>query len=102
MSKLRIEHGASKSRWIVLKTTVEESTAADIELLCQWSENDRRYVINELLRFALTQDEDFLKYTAGLAANPSKPANSTKPAPAPGKVIPDAPTKSDSTSTNHA
>lgn len=59
MTKLRIEHGASKNRWVVLKTTIEESTAADIDLLCRWSENDRRYVINELLRFALANAEDF-------------------------------------------
>ena len=64
MSKLKIEHGASKAHWVLLKTTIEEPTAADIELLCQWSENDRRYVINELLRFALAHAEDFQQYKA--------------------------------------
>ncbi len=64
MTKLKIEHGASKARWVLLKTTVEEPTAADIELLCQWSENDRRYVINELLRFALVHAADFQQYKA--------------------------------------
>lgn len=64
MSKLKIEHGASKARWIVLKTTIEESTAAAIDLLCQWSENERRYVINELLRFALAHAEDFQQHKA--------------------------------------
>lgn len=74
MSKLRIEHGTSKSRWIVLKTTVEESTAADIELLCKWSENDRRYVINELLRFALANAEDFQQHKASAQSSP-RPAS---------------------------
>jgi hypothetical protein len=64
MSKLKIEHGASKARWIVLKTTIEEQTSTDIDLLCQWSENDRRYVINELLRFALAHAEDFQQHKA--------------------------------------
>ncbi len=64
MSKLRIEHGASKARWVVLKTTIEEQTSADIDLLCQWSENDRRYIINELLRFALAHAEDFQQHKA--------------------------------------
>jgi hypothetical protein len=64
MSKLRIEHGASKAHWIVLKTTIEEQTSTDIDMLCQWSENDRRYVINELLRFALAHAEDFQQHKA--------------------------------------
>ncbi len=62
MSKLKIEHGASKARWVVLKTTIEEQTSTDIDLLCQWSENERRYVINELLRFALAHAEDFQQH----------------------------------------
>ena len=64
MTKLKIEHGASKARWVMLKTTIEEPTAADIDLLCQWSENDRRYVVNELLCFALAHAEDFQQYKA--------------------------------------
>lgn len=66
MTKLRIEHGASKARWVVLKTTIEEQTSADIDLLCQWSENDRKYVINELLRFALAHAEDFQEHKAAI------------------------------------
>jgi hypothetical protein len=64
MSRLKIEHGASKVRWTLLKTNIEESLASDIDLLCQWSNNDRRYVVNELLRFGLMQSEDFQKYKA--------------------------------------
>ena len=60
MSKLKIEHGASKINWLQLKTNIEESISQEIDLLCEWSENERKYIINELLRFALTQDEDFL------------------------------------------
>ena len=102
MSKLKIEHGASKVRLVLLKTNIEDGISQDIDLMAAWSDNERKYVINELLRFALTQDEDFLKYKAGLAANPLRPANSPKPAPAPGRTTPDAPTKPDTTSANHA
>ncbi len=90
MSKLKIEHGASKVRLVLLKTNIEDSISADIDLMCQWSENDRKYIINELLRFALTQEEDFLKYKAGLAANPPGSAASAKAVPKP-----------DSTPVNH-
>ena len=72
MTKLKIEHGASKARWVMLKTTIEEPTAADIDLLCQWSENDRRYVINELLRFALAHAEDFQQYKASAHCKSNK------------------------------
>jgi hypothetical protein len=68
MSRLKIEHGASKVRWTLLKTNIEESLANDIDLMCQWSENDRKYVVNELLRFAIEQAEDFQKYKADRAA----------------------------------
>ncbi len=77
MSKLKIEHGASKVRLVLLKTNIEDSISAEIDLMCQWSENERKYIINELLRFALTQEEDFLKYKAGLAASSSRSIKAT-------------------------
>ncbi|MHB8390209.1 MAG: hypothetical protein ACYDBH_11595 [Acidobacteriaceae bacterium] len=77
MSKLKIEHGASKTRWVLLKTTIEEELSADIDALCRWSENDRKYVVNELLRFAITQAEEFQKYKVGL---PTDAADSNRDA----------------------
>jgi hypothetical protein len=84
---------------VLLKTNIEDGISADIDLMCQWSQNDRKYIVNELLRFALTQEEDFLKYKVELAANPSRSV-ATKPAPDQGKVISDAPRKPDSTLAN--
>ena len=84
MSKLKIEHGASKVRWTLLKTNIEESISNDIDLMCQWSENERKYLVNELIRFAITAAEDFQKYKAELASRTSSqpsPAVSTKPGP---------------------
>jgi hypothetical protein len=78
MSKLKIEHGASRVHWTLLKTNIEEPIAHDIDLMCQWSENDRKYVINELLRFAIGAAQDFQEYKASLSASPlggiSKPS----------------------------
>ena len=42
MSKLKIEHGASKVHWVLLRTNIEESIASELDLMCQWSENDRK------------------------------------------------------------
>lgn len=85
MSKLKIERGASKVRWILLKTNIEESIAQDLELMCRWSDNDRKYVVNELLRFALSQSGDFQKYkseqqsaTSGTGGDQGRPNASAK------------------------
>jgi hypothetical protein len=101
MSKLKIEHGASKINLVLLKTNIEDGISSDIDLMCQWSNNDRKYIVNELLRFALAQNEDFLKYKTGLAASPARPSVNTKPATGAGKVMPDVPAKSDSASANY-
>ena len=84
MSKFKIEHGASKVRLVLLKTNIEDTISNDIDLMCQWSDNERKYIINELLRFALTQEEDFLKYKASLAAN-HRSCWRIRPSPAPVK-----------------
>jgi hypothetical protein len=95
MSRLKIEHGASKVRWTLLKTNIDESLATDIDLMCQWSENDRKYVVNELLRFGIAQAEDFQKYKAERAAAP--PSARTNPETAKSishsAVKPEAPNK---------
>ena len=79
MSKLKLEHGISKIRRAKLQSSIDQTVAEDIELLAQWSNNETNFVVNELLRFALTQEEDFQKYKATSAANAARPASGTKP-----------------------
>ena len=62
MSRLKLEHGVSKVRRAKLQSSVDQTVADDIELLAEWSNNETNFVVNELLRFALTQNEDFQKY----------------------------------------
>lgn len=95
MSKLKIEHGASKVNLVLLKTNIEGSISQDIELMATWSDNDRKYIVNELLRFALTQEEDFQKHKASIAANTARPVSSAKPVLSPDKSSPVAASKSD-------
>ena len=95
MSKLKIEHGASKVNLVLLKTNIEDSISQDIELMATWSDNDRKYIVNELLRFALVQEEDFQKYKASVAAKTSRPASVASPALPPDKSAPVAVKKSD-------
>jgi hypothetical protein len=105
MSKFKIEHGASKVRLVLLKTSIEDSISNDIDLMCQWSDNERKYVINELLRFALTQEEDFLRYKASRTSTPSRPPNEPRIQAAPIKGATEPVRKPDLTpasSTPHA
>jgi hypothetical protein len=68
MSKLKIDKGASRIRRVPLKTTIDGTVWDDIELMCQWSENETSYIVNHLLRFALSQSGDFQKHKESLAA----------------------------------
>jgi hypothetical protein len=49
--------------------------------MAEWSNNETNYVVNELLRFALTQEDDFQKYKSSSAGNVSRPAGNAKASP---------------------
>ncbi len=59
MSRMKLIHGISKVRRAKLQSSIDQTIADDIELMAQWSNNETQYVINELLRFAIAQEEDF-------------------------------------------
>ena len=88
MSKFKVEHGASKVNLVLLKTNIEDTISQDIDLMSTWSNNDRKYIVNELLRFALANEEEFQKYKASAVANTSRPAASAKPSPAKPEPLP--------------
>jgi hypothetical protein len=105
MSKFKIEHGASRVNLVLLKTNIEDTISQDIDLLATWSDNDRKYLVNELLRFALTQEEDFQKYKASLAMSASRPTGNTRATSAQAKPAADSTFKSEplvSSTTTHA
>ena len=81
MSKLKIEKGAGKVRRAPLKATVDGTVADDLELMCEWSENESSYLVNLLLGFAIAQSEEFQKYKAERTAPPPSARAETKPVP---------------------
>jgi hypothetical protein len=84
---MKVIHGVSRVRRAKLQTSVDQTVADDIELLATWSNNETNYVINELLKFALTQEEEFQKYKASLPPSKSRSsANSSKPSSASGST----------------
>ncbi len=102
MSKFKIDHGASRIRQAKLQASIDQSIADDIELMIEWSDNEPKYIINQLLRFALTQEEDFLKYKAERLANPSRINQNVKAARTAGNPASVLPSKSDSSATDNA
>ena len=102
MSKLKIEHGISKTRWVLLKITIEEDLSADIDALCRWSENDHKYIVNELLRFAITQAEEFQKYKVGLPTNTVDINRDAATIPAATKVVSTIATRPSKEEPSHA
>jgi hypothetical protein len=69
MSKFKIEKGVSRINRVKLQASIEEPVATELALMCQWSNNDRNYVVNELLRFALSQDAEFQAYKESVASS---------------------------------
>ncbi|HEU5400115.1 MAG TPA: hypothetical protein VFU86_02085 [Terriglobales bacterium] len=97
---MKIEHGVSRIRRTKLQSSIDQSIASDIELMAQWSDNETNYIVNELLRFALAQDEDFLKYKAGRGSVPALSTGNTKPAPKQTQAVSVTPAKTDAAATH--
>jgi hypothetical protein len=51
---------------VKLQASIEESIAADLLLMSEWSNNDKNYIVNELLRFALSQEAEFQAHKESL------------------------------------
>jgi CCR4-NOT transcriptional regulation complex NOT5 subunit len=79
MSKLKLEHGVSRIRHAKLQSSIDQTIADDIELMAEWSNNETNFVVNELLRFALAQEEEFQRYKASSSATTARTASNTKP-----------------------
>lgn len=97
MNRLKLIHGVSRIRRAKLQSSIDQTVADDIELLAQWSNNETNYVINELLRFALTQEEGFQKYKATTTSDSAQPASNPKATPVSIRNASDAATRPDST-----
>ena len=76
MSKFKIDKGVSRITRVKLQPTIEESIAADLALLGDWSNNDKNYIVNELLRFALSQDSEFQAHKESVGTLRPEPRSS--------------------------
>lgn len=97
MSKFKIDHGASHIRQAKIQASIDQSIADDIQLMAEWSNNEPKYIINQLLRFALAQEEDFQKYKASSMASAIQSAVNSKAAPTSIKAVSQPAAKPDMT-----
>lgn len=95
MSKLKIEHGISRIKRAKLQTYIDQTIADDIALMAEWTNNEQHYVVNELLRFALAQSDEFQKFKAEHGSKSSHTVSEAKPhLPLGSKAVTDPPAKS--------
>lgn len=97
MSRLKLIHGVSRVRRAKLQSSIDQAVADDIDLLAQWSNNETNYVVNELLRFALTQEEDFQKYKASSTVSAIQATANSKATPTSTKTVSEPAGKPDAT-----
>ena len=102
MNKLKIEPGVSRIKRAKLQSSIDQAIARDIELMAQWSDNEPNYVVNELLRFAITQAEEFQKYKVGLPANATHNIRDAATVPAGAELIPTIATHPSKEGPSHA
>ncbi len=67
MTRLKIIRTNREERKRLLQAKLSTSLVDDINLMCQWSGNDKGYVIAELLRYALSMEPDFQAYKQSIA-----------------------------------
>jgi hypothetical protein len=62
MGRFRIARNVNKEQKQLLQAKLDSSLVEDVNLLCKWSGNEKNYVIAELLRYALAQEQEFQRY----------------------------------------
>ena len=87
MSKLKIEHGISKTERIKLQVSIDQAISDDVDLMAKWSDNEKNYIVNELLRFALGESAEFQQHklslrNASLSRHPGSEAKIVATGPA--------------------
>ena len=95
MSRFKIDHSASRIRQAKIQASIDQSIADDIQLMAEWSDNEPKYIINQLLRFALAQEEDFQKHKAGSTASVTQSVVNSKAAPTSSKAATEPTAKTD-------
>lgn len=66
MTRFKIVRNNTKEKKQLLQAKLDASLVEEVNLLCKWSGNEKNFVIAELLRYALSQENDFQEYKQSL------------------------------------
>ncbi len=87
MTRFKIVRNNTEEKRQLLQAKLNTSLVQDINLMCEWSGNEKSYVVGELLRYALSMESDFQAYKKSVtqkepaSATGSISANKREPSP---------------------
>jgi len=66
MPRLKIIRNNTNTDRKLLQARIETALVEDVNLIVKWSNRDKNEIVAELLRYALSQEEDFQVYKRSL------------------------------------
>jgi len=85
MARFKIMRNNTNSDRKLLQARIETALVEDVNLIVKWSNRDKNEIVAELLKYALSQEEDFQAYKrtltqSSLADMGKKPVESSRQA----------------------
>ena len=83
MARFKIMRNNTNADRKLLQARIETALVEDVKLLVKWSNRDKNEIVAELLRYALSQEEDFQAYKRNIDQRPigdmgKRPVESTR------------------------
>jgi hypothetical protein len=83
MARFKISRNNTNTDRKLLQARIETALVEDVNLIVKWSNRDKNEIVAELLKYALSQEEDFQAYKRSvsqpsLADMSKKPVESTR------------------------
>ena len=83
MARFKIIRNNANADRKLLQARIETALVEDVNLIVKWSNRDKNEIVAELLKYALSQEEDFQAYKRSvnqpsIADMSKKPAESTR------------------------
>jgi len=66
MARFKIMRNNTNSDRKLLQARIETALVEDVNLIAKWSNRDKNEIVAELLKYALSQEEDFQAYKRSL------------------------------------
>ena len=87
MARFKIMRNNTNSDRKLLQARIETALVEDVNLIAKWSNRDKNEIVAELLKYALSQEEDFQAYKRSVS-QPSLADMGKKPVESSRHVLP--------------